>query len=483
MKAILAPSGRPARVELRNYYEAAQNIPGRSNLPGTVQSANRDNTRGARLATILKSRYFYRNSGVIRGLTERVLTYAIGRGIGSIFNSRSKVYNRSINVTMSRWGRKPEVSGTLSIRRLQRVIKRAMLVDGEIFAHLERKNGKPSVHLIEAHCIGRGTSMIGIQDKTDGIITDDRGEPQFYEYYPNTYNATPILIPANEIIHFFDPVRANQGHGITIYHTAINNTHDYHDIISLEKAAVKQLSSKTEVIETLNGEIDTEDLVNGTGLPVERSVQDATLFYQKVFGPEARVLARGDKYQAPQSARPSPAWQGLMELISNTICLSINWPPSMFFHHPKMGGPDKRSDMAMADRVVEDLQLALLEPWEELLLWAAGDLIDLGYVSRKPEDWDVIKWRLPRRPTIDYGREAQNDREDVKMGMLSLEEYYSREGADWEEELRQIATEQAFIRDLAVEFELPKWDLQLKNVNQAAPAPAAKPAPPSKPAA
>lgn len=411
-----------------------------------------------------RSRYLYKNSGVIRGLVERMVTHIVGCGINAMPASIKKAFNASLLALLKEWDRRPTLDGRFSRRQIQRMIVRACLVDGQIFAYLTGKQGNPKLTFIRSHLIGKGYSN-AYSGLPDGINVDASGTPVSYDYYPEKYDAKPILLPAESVIHFKNPINTDEYHGVTVLHAALVNGQDYHEIIAMEKAACKRISMIADVIETQGGEMSAEDLANSNGDYLKKTTDESTQHYKQAFGPETKIVNPGDKYVLPESNRPSPAWQGLMELIANTICISANIPPSMVLPM-KMGGVDKRFDAATLERVVEDYQLNLVDEWTEVINWVIDGLLPGSDIKRVPDDYKSLSWQFPTRVTADYGREASSDRDDVRMGMLSLREYFGRYGQDYVEQMTQIADEQKMIHDLAGARDLEPWEIQLKNPNQ-----------------
>lgn len=462
MRSILAPNGRPARLEVRAHYDAVQQVPSRSNLPGVVQSAGLDANPMARRILIKSSRSLYKNSPFVRGLTERIVTLAIGSGIQFLPSTASERYNQASLSRLKRWYKRPAVGCPFMWYQIQRMILRAVITDGEMFAYHTSKDGEPRIKLIESHLIGRGYSKTW-SGEPDGIVLDSDGDPVAYEYYPDQRHKKPILLPAENVTHFTLPDRADLYRGVTPYHAAITTAHDVHDILALEKAAVKDVSRKTDVITTASGEYDAEQAhANGAVVP---NTTDSTKFYQDVYGPDAVIMRNGDTYTPYEPKRPGPAWQGFVDFLTQVCVMCLRMPPNVLLPM-KVGGADTRATWATAAREIEIYQQDIVPGLESIINFVQYDDIANRRVTNSPSDWDALTCQFPRRVTSDYGRDSQSDREDVKMGMLSLRDYYGGEGCNWKEEIRQIADEQAYIKEIAEEKGLEPHDLMMKNPNQ-----------------
>ena len=56
---------------------------------------------------------------------------------------------------------------------------------------------------------------------------------------------------------------------------------------------------------------------------------------------------------------------------------------------------------------------------------------------------------------MDAGREALQNREDVKAGLKTLSDHYAELGMDFEEEAERRARDIAHLRDLAEKYNIP----------------------------
>ena len=61
------------------------------------------------------------------------------------------------------------------------------------------------------------------------------------------------------------------------------------------------------------------------------------------------------------------------------------------------------------------------------------------------DDWDRIVIQPPQSLTVDAGRDANAEREDMKAGLLTFRDHYGKRGLDWQQEIEQGATEIEFL--------------------------------------
>jgi capsid protein len=437
VKAILGPNGKPL---VRARYQAAFAQPQHRSTPAWASdTVRKEITPAVRRALVNSSRDLADNSPVIRGLIERMVTYVVGTGIHPFSASKSERFKRQADAYWKRFARRPDIRGGIDWAGLQAQEYRAELRDGDA-GHIltSDRNGFPAVYAVEGAQIGEPlTQGLGV---FDGVVIDDLGVPLAYQIRSEdslgARNTTQVN--ASAFVHKLNPERPGQIRGVPILAAALATARDVQDILSLEKAAVKESSGKTGVFKTASGELNVEDLLAG-----EIAGQDGeskTRHYREKAGPEDIVLYAGDEYQQLSIDRPGPAWQGFMDFLAQTICLSAKIPPSVLLQI-KVGGADTRRDLAAAKRAFELEQLRIANQDRKTWEYVIGRGIDNGDLVNVPDDWREVDWQFPAAITVDAGREAQQDREDVKFGLFTRREYWGRYGYNPDEQEELVVQE------------------------------------------
>ena len=111
--------------------------------------------------------------------------------------------------------------------------------------------------------------------------------------------------------------------------------------------------------------------------------------------------------------------------------------------------------VAKADRRFSYRQLILIERFlKPVWLFVIGDAIA---AKRLPEieNWTKVSFTTPRRITVDAGREAQQNRADVEMGLKTLSEHFGEQGMDFTEEMELRAQNARALLDLAEKYKVP----------------------------
>jgi capsid protein len=443
-------------------YEGAKTNQTRSTLSLKVQTAKLDLDKTTRIELIRKGRYLHRNSPVVRGLIERLVNYTIGTGIHPSPISSDDTFNDLALAEFKRWSLLPDIESRNTFATTQQILFRSMLIDGDIFAaKVIGGMGFPRLQMIESQDM---TSNRTYNDNNvDGVILDEYGRPTTY-VFRETQN-----IDAENVIHFMIPERAGQKRGVSILHAVINTAHDIDDILALEKAAAKEGASKTDIIKTASGELPTNDYIGESVKPASEveGTEEITRYYREAFGPEAKVLKQGDEFTPYVSNRPSQAFQGFIDFLCEQICFGAGLPPSLLLG-TKIGGADTRREVATAQRVIDQWQQIFASRLQHVFEYVIQSAILSGRISNPPFDWKAVEWQFPPKLTVDSGREANADREDVKLGLLTRREYFSRWGLDWKEQTEQKAKEAAFLKELSEKYGVDRGEIALLDPNELA---------------
>lgn len=446
-----------ARREMRAYYEGAMSSTARSVLPTVIQEARKDMSRATRRQLLKNSRHLFKNNPLLKAVVERFILYTVGTGIMPEPDSSDPAWNLRAGEFIREWAKSPDVSSNISLGKMQEVALRSALVDGDVFIlKTYSKGGRAKAQLVEADRIASPYGVIQ-SPHDDGVTCDDNGLPIAYKLQPAVQGGKERDLPASAVVPLANIERPGQCRGICMAAATLTTAIDLHDILGLEKVAVKDGSARIDTIKTASGEIESEDLLRGGSLPTP-STEVATRYYRQMFGPESRVLRHGDELMPYVSGRPSPAWQGFVDFLAELVCLSFNLPPSMV-RQLKVGGADTRRDLATMQRVAEVWQAAVVQAWQQIYEYVIEAEIEDGSLAGAPVDWKKAEWQFPRAPTVDAGRAAQQDREDIRTGNMTMQEGQGQYGQDWRRHLRQLAREMQAVSKMEAEYGLPAGSL------------------------
>lgn len=379
------------------------------------------------------------NSPFFSALFDRLDVYVIGNGIWPLTESGDPVLNQECDAAFMETANDIDIRGGISWPMLQSQLYLSEGSDGDSGCILTRDNiGEPKVWATEGYHIGDPYAPQG-SDWFDGVQLGTRGQRLAYRVTSEDHRGfrSHVDVDAENFVHQYDPKRCGQTRGIPLLTPALDTMRDVQEIINLEKLAVKDASSKTDIITLGGGEMNTDDLLATGGATLNGSDDDeARKYYREISMPEAKVIRPGDKWEAYKNDRPSAAWQGLMDYLTQTVCLAARIPPSVLLQI-KVGGADTRRDLAVAARVFSREQARIAHQHKRIRDYIVR--VKLG--DNLPSGWDKVEWQFPKDITVDAGREAQQDREDMRFGNMTRREYQGRWGGDWRKHDDQVEVE------------------------------------------
>jgi capsid protein len=229
------------------------------------------------------------------------------------------------------------------------------------------------------------------------------------------------------------------------------------EILSLEKLAVKTSSDITRTISRENPNFDgTQSDFEAFGMKPQdygdgmTDPSEASTF----LGGKVLALAPGEKLESFESNRPNKTFDGFIEHLERDSLAGML--PYEFVANPtKAGGAVMRFVVAKADRKFSHRQAIMVQRFlTPVWGYIIGSAIKDGYL-RSTEYWTNVSWTTPKRVTVDAGRDAQQNRQDIESGLKTLTENYLEEGQDPKEQMRSNAAEKRYLLDLSKEFDVP----------------------------
>lgn len=430
-------------------YDSVNNTPHRAPARGAKpRDTKLDLTESVRDEIVRRSRYIHRNSGFVREQQLSMQLYGVGNGIRPQARTLDGAWNKEAEQYFQRWGRKAEISGRFSWDEVQALVCRALDRDGEIFVHKVKDNlGRPRLQLIPTHRI---KTPPGNDVAMDGITTGPYGEPLLYHVAEDDGSFRDI--PAAFILHIFEPEDESSLRFAPTAQHSINHTLDEMDLLALEKHAAKDNADISKVLTKRNPDLNDEGdfQLGADGKPAS---SDATML-QTILGGKVVTLEPGEDLKSFTSDRPSTTFTGFLEYLKRDSALG-HVPYEFATDSSKIGGAGVRLVVTKAERrfawrtkiIAERLVRGV---WE----FVVGDAITKGLMSAI-EDWNEIEFTTPRKVSVDAGREAQANRDDIVLGIKTLEDHFAEQGKDFESEMLKRAHNARRILDIAAEMQIP----------------------------
>ena len=421
-------------------YESANWSPRRGRVPGAAPGdTKRDYTAGIRNELVRRSRYLHKNSGFIREIVSNMAVYSPGDGIKPQAQSPDSAWNKLAEEYFSNWSSQCEVTRRFSFAECQSLVCRGIDIDGEYFIHKTRDAaGRPILQLIESHRVG---DTVGGAETVDGIGLNAVGAPEFYRIILDDGSFRDL--PAESVLHVFEPESASAvRHAATIQHS-INHVIDEMELLDVSR-----------ILKTERGELDedTGDFsVGREPLPADGS---DPVSLQRIIGGKLVALKPNESLDSFQSNRPSPTFTGFLQHLRRDSALGV-LPYEFAADSSSIGGAGVRLVVAKAGRRFSYRQLILIQRlMRPVWAYVIGDAIATGALPPM-NSWWRVRFQKPARVTVDSGREAQQNRADVEMGLKTLEESYAEMGLDFEEQAEVRAQNARLLLDLAAKYNIP----------------------------
>lgn len=402
------------------------------------------------------ARRIYINFGPVKNAINQRSMYAVGRAFVPQFKGADEAFGKTATdwLTQTFYTIGDTRGGMHDLKTNLFGWSSAIDVDGEIFVLMtETKGGFPQYQGIPSHRIGNPQ---GLQDGTqtrggtleDGIVYWPSGEAKEYAFLDKDGKLSQWL-PASNVIHLYDPEWQYQGRGLTALTHCINDCRDIIQSTEWERLAMMQMSSISLIEYNEHGGPDTED--NFSQL-VGNTAGDKGITVESLDGGTVRYFRSnsGGKIETLVNDRPGNPFLDFHDRLLKAAYAGLNWPYAFYNGHGAGGGTAQRTEIAMAQRSIEDRQ--------DLLTYAAKRIISYAVAKAQkrgdlPQSADWWKWEFsyPAKLTIDDGRITKELETLWKMGAANMRDIVSMRGKTYEDHIKERAQEVALRKIAAAE--------------------------------
>lgn len=446
-------------------YEGARWSPSRSYLPAAVQSARFDAGAATRLELVRKSRYFEKNNALYNRAADLFECYVVGADLQINPASSDTEWNANAKFAWDGWAPLCDLTSRQSFGTLMGLVARTWFVDGEVFILLTRgESGRPRLQLIEGHLVGTPPDLAELEGDRiiDGVQINGNNRPVAYwiasEEAKGKRDWRPV--PADFVIHVFEPGRPGQYRGLPFCYPVINDLHDLDDLQLLEMKAARDAAEVTNVIETESGELNDEDLVRqGAAVATQdlngnSATEQRAHYVRETIGGRTVALRVGEEIKQFTITRPSGATKEYWRCLSEKVCTGMGMPYVIVFPD-SMQGTVYRGALDMANAFFrarfQTPAAAARRVYEYVMDY---ERIATPLLRDPPGDWRNVKVHAPRAVNVDVGRNSTALLAELEAGTRNFDGVYGELGQDYRPELRQKAAEAAYIRTLAAEFKV-----------------------------
>lgn len=392
------------------------------------------------------SRKLYANVGQVRAVVEQKATYSVGKAFQPIFKGVDRDWGEKAAETLSGWLNHADLSRFNDWQTILFLASVEMDRDGDAFILLTENPGSryPQIQMIPSNRIGQDdpnekevkSGRYRGKRIEKGVIYD-RKTGRAVAYRCRNDDGTYRDIPAGAMIHLIDPQWVGQKRGLPLFSSAINVFRDLKTASEREQFAQMLLSSLVIAEHNPTGGPDDDDITqigssDGTTVNVQNFEQGMVKYFQS---------NTGSKLESIINQRPTIEWQTFQDRLLKESVVGCGWSMSLLEGNADFNSVATRLSIKLAEKAVEDRQSLLVNGARRIVTYAIARFIELGILEPNEEFW---KWgfSLPKKISIDAGRDSAALINEYDKGFITLEEILSESGTSLETHLRQKAKEE-----------------------------------------
>ncbi|MDH1472939.1 phage portal protein [Comamonas thiooxydans] len=439
-----------AREMLVRAYEGADRKDGWF-VKRTGASARADHQADARELRV-RARSLVQNVPNITRAVAAVLACRVGQGIVPVWT------DPGLAKRWKEWVPLADYDGLLNFYGLEAKIERTRDVDGAVIIrkHIQKMGSVVPLRLqvLEIDYLDEQRSGVlsGGAEIISGIEYDKRGRRVAYylfDRHPGDVGNWTVgrsgsskRVPADEVIHYFNPERPGQQDGITRLAPIIAKVRDLHTYGDSELQR-KQLESRMGVLAEMDGSSQLPKLPDEQGKEGEPGLVDLG----DLAGGAIVGLPPGMTNPTFIEPKPVPGYEAYMKFGWKEVAAGYGCPYELMTGDlTEVNFSSSRVRMNQFRAEVESEQWTITVPrmCEPIAAWwlSACELVTALPVNVEPPDWSTPKWASPN-PVQD----VVSDMTAIKGGLQSLSETIRRRGYDPEQVREELAADLKWLQD------------------------------------
>lgn len=380
--------------------------------------------------------------------------------------SRDQKVNRELEKGWKRWGR-PGVAtadGKLSWHGVEKLLLRTWAQDGEMLLRLYRgfDNGWGfAVEVLDPDQLDEKLNRPATDSQNQirmGVEVDEWGRPLFYHIWrrhPEGIRGSNLnpperqRVPAEDVIHVFDPWRAGQTRGLPPLTPVLFDSEMLSGLEEAELTASRIAAAKMGFFQT-NPEYQIDpEVISGES--------QATLEIEVAPGSFVEVPA-GYEFQAFDPTHPTSAFGDFHKSILRSIAsgMHTSYNPlandleGVNFSSLRQAALIERVTFRMIQRWVwEHVHDRVYQAWLSQALLAG----QLELQSFRARDFDAHEWRPRGWEWVDPVKEVQAEVIAIRAGLESRTAAAARRGRDLEQIFKEIQRENELAEEMGLELD------------------------------
>lgn len=447
-----------------NQIDSAQFSPSRSWRGTALQDAKLDVTKAHRMVLQAKSRDWELASALYQCLATTHGQYTVGTGIQLPAASSDSEWNKAADEEWETAKPILNLESRLGFDSDQGIAARRDFIEGEVFFLLTSEGPYARYQMIESHRCKTPPAFESEEGKTvvDGVRIDPATNRPLGYYFLTGEKF--VFQDAANVVHMYDPDRAQQYRGIPRCTASLNVLHDLQDLRALTMKAAKDAEDLSTIYKTANGELPASlasmaqrfksvSQPNGTPSAATPSVLDRKReYYQSARGGSNIVLAQGDDVIQHIPARPGEETRNYWRLLAEDVCADAKIPLSMVYPDSMQGTVFRGSldSFAAYCRGVTSVYALHFTRIRNYVIRRNSAFNPK--LAKLPKDWQKVSPGTVRAPNVDIGRNSNAVISELKSGLRTFSGIAAELGKDGRQLLREKAQEIAFIKELATEY-------------------------------
>jgi hypothetical protein len=408
-----------------------------------------------RKALLSGSRKMFQNFGPSRGAIIQKADNVIGRAWLPKFTGQDKEWGAlAKDWLVNQWYGMCDVRGPdFDFQTLLWLDCVAVDRDGDFLILFEEsETGYPLTRRISANRIGQRSNQGKLIESgpfrgrpiSQGVIFGDKKRPLAYRILGDT-PAEDVDVPAANCIRVMDPMWHDQTRGEPGFANALKFirssllSHEWEQMAQLMVSSIGLI----EYNETGGPDMDDPGFIQSgpsafdSAAPSTEILQNGTVRYFRSNS--------GGKLEQLEHTRPGDMWDRFQDRVIRIAMSGINWPYELVWKANEINAALVRNIQERARLSIEDRQDTLRRPAMRTLQWAVAKAIKEKILPqpKTASDWWHWDFSMPRKFSVDAGRDAAQRREDFKIGFRNRAQIISEEGFD-EEQMEDERIEAVF---------------------------------------
>lgn len=425
------------RAARERYYASAQQGPER---PTPAQLSTPEDYRQAydRIVLIRGARQLEEDFPFFDGLLYDFETYVVG-DLNFIPATGNAEADKVIRDFLEWQFDQVDISERWDLTKLARLWLRSMKRDGECGGIVLDRGDGLRLNSVSGDRIGNPLvgANIGPRNFNGIIIDESTTAPAVYQIYKRLPKLNSYIferdVEARDFIHYLNPFRIEQYHGVTLFMNSISRAYDLAQIHDYARLNMKFRSSQLPVVKNAQGRprgLGYENPGVGTG-------QSAVPVVTQVAGVQQQYLKIDEGvFEFPHDFPNQQFLPAVME-IQREIAYGAKLPLEFCFRSDS-GGVVQRFYVDKAQGTFDEdkrwLRRTLLNPLKNRMIQHGINtgLLDLRAFGDLSTSLARFRgqWQMGRPISVDYGREVDADMKQIEGGVMSPQDYMTSQGRD-----------------------------------------------------